>query len=505
MLHARTLTVLLAVLLGACNTQRVVTCRPDEAFDKALKVCYKCQPGEKVDHATASCVPDPNWEPPADTTGEDTPVSPDTTPPSDTMELLDERGGEDRGTDLPTDQPGNPDAVPPGAVGAACAMDKDCADGAVCFDWPGGYCTVLGCTGDAACPDGAACLPLLENGTGCFDRCGGPGECRPGYGCKGVPDAAGGAAGICHPTGTQQLPAGATCTGHGDCAGDLSCVHLGGGLRCVRVGCGLETPCAETEECVWLGWVSACLAACDSTADCADLGDGLVCEEREDLSEKAVDVCTTPSGGLPVGSSCVSAAECQSGVCDLVVVGICSDSGKPCATDQACTMGVCVSNPAAQEGVCTDWCSGTDLCEEGFCVDLGGEAPVCASTCTGWNDPCGAPDMGLSCVFGDPVSPPSPSGKYACVLVKPGLGGTPCEDDLQCATGDCYRPGDGEGFCASPCGVGKGCPFGAICVQKAGASVCMKRCASDFDCAADFTCTTTTYSAKTICVLDEEL
>jgi hypothetical protein len=267
----------------------------------------------------------------------------------------------------------------------------------------------------------------------------------------------------------------------------------------------MDTPCAEGEECVWLGWVSACLSACDTTADCADKGDGLACEERETLSEQPVDVCTTPSAGLSVGSPCTFPVECQSGVCDLMVVGVCSDSGKPCASDQACTMGVCVADPSAQEGVCTAWCSGTDLCEDGFCVDLGGEAPVCAPSCAGWNDPCGPAEMGLSCVFGDPVSPTAPSGKYACVLVTPGLGGTPCADDLQCAEGDCYRPEGGEGFCATPCGVGQGCPFGALCAQKGGDFVCMKRCASDSDCGGGFTCTTTTYSPKKICVLDTEL
>ncbi len=505
MSDARALTMfLLAILAGACSPAQVITCKPNEAYDPVLKVCYKCGKGEKVNHATATCVPDPNWKPPADTIGgEDLPpvedvVIPEDTAPLDTAEV----------PDVPAEleeQAGNPDAVAPGAVGAVCYLDKDCAGDAVCFDWPGGYCTVLGCTGTDGCPDGAACLPLLENGTGCFDRCGGPGECRPGYGCKGIPDGVGGAEMICHPVGDEDLPAGAACADHGDCAGDLSCVHLGGGFRCTKVGCDMETVCPDAHACIWLGWVTACLPTCDSTADCAALGDDLVCEEREDLAEQPVDVCTTPTAGLPIGSACNFAAECQSGFCYLMVVGTCSDSGKPCSSDQSCQMGVCIADPSVQSGVCTDFCSSSDLCEEGFCVALGGPTPVCASSCGGPTEPCGPGGMGMSCVFGDPVSPPAPSGKYACALVTSGLGGTACEDDLQCAGGTCYRPEGGDGFCATPCGLGADCPFGAICVQKGGGFVCMRRCQSAFDCGDDFTCTTMTYSAKSICVLDAEL
>ena len=501
--RAAMLTIL-AALLGACSPQQVITCKPNEAYDPVLKVCYKCGPGEKVNHATASCVPNPNWNPPKDTAGDEDAVTTD-------IVVADQVSTDIPGlTDQVTipdaeEQVGSPDAVPPGAVGAACYLDKDCDEEAVCFDWPGGYCTVLGCTGAGGCPEGSACLPLLENGTGCFDRCTAPGECRPGYGCKGIPDAAGGAELICYPVGDDQMPAGAACVGHGDCAGDLSCVHLGGGFRCTKVGCDMETACPEAHACIWLGWVTACLPTCDSTADCAELGEELVCEEREDLSEKPVDVCTTPTAGLPIGNACNFAAECSTGVCNLMVVGTCSDSGKPCSSDQSCQMGVCIADPSVQSGVCTDFCSGTELCEEGFCVALGGATPVCAPSCGGPTEPCGPEGMGMSCTFGDPVSPQAPSGKYACALVTSGLGGTACEDDLQCADGGCYRPEGGEGFCSTPCGIGADCPFGAICVQKDAAFVCLRRCQSTFDCGEGFTCTTTTYSAKSICVLDAEL
>jgi len=87
MTHQRTLiALLLTTLLAACSPQTVITCKPNEAFDPVLKVCYKCDPGYKVDHATATCVIDPNWKPPKDTTGGgDTPVVDIVTPPDTTV------------------------------------------------------------------------------------------------------------------------------------------------------------------------------------------------------------------------------------------------------------------------------------------------------------------------------------------------------------------------------------------------------------------------------------
>ena len=176
--------------------------------------------------------------------------------------------------------------------------------------------------------------------------------------------------------------------------------------------------------------------------------------------------------------------------------------GDGCDTNDDCLSGLCIVGPGG--GVCTDYCSGAEFCDEGLCVDLGGASPVCAPSCAGWDDDCGPEGMGLSCIFGDLVSPPA-SGKYACALVTSGLGGTPCEDDLQCADGDCYRPEDEDGFCATLCGLGADCPFGAVCVQKDADFVCMRRCASNLNCGDGFTCTTTTYSAMSICTIDAEL
>jgi hypothetical protein len=490
---------LLLILLASwgCRQNQVIMCKPNEAYDSKLKQCYPCPAGTKVDHGSATCVPVggdvvtpsdghlPSDSAPTDGTGETA------LPDSRTAETLNELG-----PDLPP-----ADTVAPGEIGADCKLDADCKGEGTCFDWPGGYCTELGCQSDDDCPDGSGCLPLLENGTGCFDSCVTTVDCRQGYGCKGIPNGAGGTASICYPLGSEELPAGSPCEQHGECAENMSCVHQGSGFQCTQVGCGLEIPCIEEYTCVWLGWVSACLPTCEGDIDC---GGGLICDDFDGMEGKEVSACTTPSIGLPIGNLCFFDSECKSGYCHLMVLGKCSDSGAPCASDEGCTQGVCVVDPTAQRGVCSDFCSINDFCEEGFCVFLGGASPVCVPSCGGWNDPCGPEDLGLSCIYGDPLAPPA-SGKYACGQVIPGLGGSGCEGDLQCASGACYRPEGEPGYCATSCGLGADCPFGSICKNKDQVWMCLKRCASDLDCPDKFTCTSTTYSAEKICVTNEEL
>lgn len=78
---------------------------------------------------------------------------------------------------------------PSGAVGigAACENDGDC-DGLSCetgFQYPGGYCTITGCSDDADCGSGAFCQSFFGLGATCIQRCESSAECREGYACQG--------------------------------------------------------------------------------------------------------------------------------------------------------------------------------------------------------------------------------------------------------------------------------------------------------------------------------
>jgi hypothetical protein len=70
-------------------------------------------------------------------------------------------------------------------IGLPCTSDTECATGTCILSYPGGYCSIKGCspaTG-AGCPSDALC----RGGGGvmttlCFERCPASGSCREGYG-----------------------------------------------------------------------------------------------------------------------------------------------------------------------------------------------------------------------------------------------------------------------------------------------------------------------------------
>lgn len=94
-------------------------------------------------------------------------------------------------------------------VGASCAADRDCGDGAKCLrqvmlpfggvnlTYPGGYCTKA-CSSDHVCGNGASC-PLASAGaaaaafSNCMQNCESASDCRGGYSCGSVPSLGGAA------------------------------------------------------------------------------------------------------------------------------------------------------------------------------------------------------------------------------------------------------------------------------------------------------------------------
>lgn len=490
----------LLFLASSCTEQTApIQCKSTEAFSPLLKRCYPCPAGSVLDRKTASCKivgtnpeQDVSFQP-QDTTEEDWRAPQDTL--EEVLEIVDSRDLSPEETDSAPR-----DTVEQGAIGSSCFTDSACLEG-TCFDWPGGYCTTLGCQGNDDCPTDTACLPLLDNGAGCFRRCTSSADCREGYGCKALPDGISSAAMICHPVDESPKEQGHICEDHEECADGLSCLHLGGGKRCVVAGCdNSDNPCNAGQECVWLGWVTACLQSCTEDANCYAAGIELTCEEAADLSEDRVLVCTTPSAGLSIGDSCIYHSECKTNYCHFLVIGTCSDNGDPCSSDESCIQGVCIQNPSEQKGICSDTCSLDDYCSSGLCVDLLSESPVCMTSCNvSEPGPCGPNGLNMSCIFGDTFAPQSPNGTYACTSITPGMAGTECTSDIQCSSGVCLLNQTGQGFCATTCGPGTNCPFGTICGTHANQSLCMKRCFSSLDCGSGFVCEATRYISKKIC------
>ncbi len=113
--------------------------------------------------------------------------------------------------------------------GAACMMDGDCMAGTLqpfCIlptdmngqpsGWEGGYCTAIGCNGDAACGTNKVCVTIDQMGTrACFQGCtpanNGAGVCRMSYQCLDVSGGQG--VGVCFPN----------CTDNADCNTGQTC------------------------------------------------------------------------------------------------------------------------------------------------------------------------------------------------------------------------------------------------------------------------------------------
>jgi hypothetical protein len=80
-----------------------------------------------------------------------------------------------------------PDPSP--LVGGACTGDAECDQHCIRDDdFPGGFCTLLGCRSNEDCPDGTVCV-TAEGGV-CLFPCEGPLDCtatflgRSGYTCR---------------------------------------------------------------------------------------------------------------------------------------------------------------------------------------------------------------------------------------------------------------------------------------------------------------------------------
>jgi hypothetical protein len=485
-------------VLCSCGPQKVVTCHPGEAYDPDKGECFTCPSGTYVDYKTASCKALPQ----EDIGPQD--AEPD---PQDMLVTSDESTGDAVGDSELLGQDVDSGELSPdigegsGTVGAECAMDLHCQEGLSCFDWPGGYCVHANCAIEEDCPEGSHCLPLMENGAACFQGCEGDGDCRPGYGCKGIPMLSGATRFVCHPAEDDGLHLGEPCKEHGECDASLACIPLGPTSVCTMTGCSGFSPCPEGSSCVLWGVLTLCLPQCGGTEDCALFGDSDVfdCLELKDVTDNDTQVCSIVQSGNPIGLQCYYGTECETGYCHVLVSGKCSDTLDLCGSDHDCDEGLCIAEPAVQTGVCSKPCGPGDSCGAGaFCVMTGAGA-MCLAECTEYAAPCGPAGFSMSCMYGTLHYPPAPSGKYACAKNLGGEGGTTCSQDGQCAGGICYGQEGPEGYCATDCAVSSDCPFGSQCQDSTlvqGENLCTRICFSDLDCGPGFTCKNTFFSEK---------
>ncbi|PIE16659.1 MAG: hypothetical protein CSA66_07185 [Proteobacteria bacterium] len=391
--------------------------------------------------------------------------------------------------------------------GAACLKNADCAGG-TCLDWPGGYCTALGCEADS-CGDGSACMAVAGGNRVCLVACTGDADCRPdGQACKVLEDAIeGGLQRVCVGVREAAGATGAACLDPLGCLGAATCLGAFPGGYCAVIGCEGGEGCPADAGCVRLDGQPTCLKRCTDEASCGGTaGAERACSSLRTVEGVQAPFCISGAGDVPLGKACLSDFECAGGSCQILGDGRCSQSDAPCfiaseAEDcgpaEFCFVtgdsrsGVCAT-PCASGGVA---CPGATFClAEGASVD---DEAWCRPACTVGGGECDATE-GLSCHFGVPISDGG-QGRYVCGLVEDRGFGAACESDGDCASGACLLAGGDTGYCTRPCGFDGYCPFPGFCVHGA-EDRCHLACLSSQDCPSGFTCDLATGSARDVCV-----
>lgn len=246
---------------------------------------------------------------------------------------------------------------------------------------------------------------------------------------------------------------------------------LGLGQRCAS-----DASCTEGDRCVaekaLTGTADAvCARSCCTSHDCGTADDGFVCWVPEDggtsLCRRGSDVGRGRLGEAKPGAACKEDAECRSGVCGD---GRCADV---CCSDTNCAAqgASCVAAPepivAWQCGVTPidagnylAMCETDEDCRSHMCVEVGSEKR-CSMPCCGSAE-CGSLELGeLPAFVACEEVEHDGSWLRACSRLIPpgaiGVVGVPCDDDLECRSGQCAKDPDGSGQCTDVCCGDDGC------------------------------------------------
>ncbi|MFT7582020.1 MAG: hypothetical protein ACI9MR_003701 [Myxococcota bacterium] len=427
----------------------------------------------------------------ADSTANDSQTAPTDTgvTPTDT--------GSDTGTDTgPTPQP----------VGSPCIRNADCTDG-TCLDWTGGYCTKLGC-GDSGCPTGSTCVALSAGNEICVADCNTSADCvEPAQACKqidGRTDASGLVA-ACIGVDSDAGGTGDTCADPTDCVAEATCLSAFPGGYCGALGCTASS-CPADARCVGLNDRPTCLRRCTDDAACDSMdGAERACGVLLAVNGNEAQVCISGLSGAAVGESCLSDFECESGTCEVIGEGRCSQTDTPCFTatvaEDCNGAEFCFIGADTRSGVCARPCAlGGIACQgDTFCLAEGADPNrgTCRPRCgQGTTVQC-ASDLGFSCRYGLPISD-SGQGRYVCSRSKPRSFGATCINGSQCASADCVV-GD-PGYCSQTCGDDGYCPFPGSCVFDGANERCHLACFTSGDCPTGQICDQISGSARPVCV-----
>ena len=342
-----------------------------------------------------------------------------------------------------------------GVPETACTHDGDCDEeaGERCVLAPDHVCSEAGCVAVLRCGPpggaGAGLLPCTADGDcasascvaggGCRRFCGSAEDCPAGFDCSNLPLENGDFAPFCIGSGPDPLrtlcvlDAEAPCPADRHCALRLGvpdpsgeadrsaavCVRDDGPERVETLGiCHTD----KTIDGCWGGWCRDCInnqacergprctGPCRTTADCPFPESCVAATEAEFGTQEpaALRYCSLASACFDQEDCLDAGSECRvhpNAVGDLVAscapVEGRQQLGSPCARDEDCGSGLCLSLPGGS--TCTSPCRPSGIGEElgPFC----GQPPAQSSGCT-----CGDPRLpGTSCS----LLRPDPGGSAA--------------------------------------------------------------------------------------------
>ncbi len=378
-----------------------------------------------------------------------------------------------------------------GGVGDACAKGSDCLDG-TCLEWAGGYCTRLDCK-ESGCPAGSLCMPLEGGNTGCMTLCQSDAQCRPGgeQACKTVPGQDGAGKSVCHGLADGAGAIGATCASPADCLGPATCLSLMPGGYCGVQPCD-ATSCPLGSACVKYQHKPTCMQTCASDLECESSPDQeRACGSLPDTANVPTDVCLSATKTKAVGAFCQTNVECQTGLCQILGEGRCSQANTPCFGDLNCPgLQSCLISLENRVGICSQQCSLSLKCPgNSFCVgEPGLPSGWCRPSCEGLGDTACRQQDGFECTWGLALGDTTGGGRYLCATQPKGGIGQSCESADDCATGECaIGSGTSTGMCRGPCSDYY-CPFPGSCVADASGGTCYKACVGPEDCGPGFSC-----------------
>lgn len=406
----------------------------------------------------------------------------------------------------PVDGAGGPDggadagAPSDGAIGSPCKLDADCKDaGAVCLDWPGGYCTIIDCVpGGGTCPGDAECHLIDEGISACLAGCAKKTDCRSAYDCKRLFRQDGTFDEACFSTAPGAGGPAGLCKFAKDCAGQATCMTFMPGGYCAVVGCGEGIPCPVKTSCVSLGEINACLADCDGAHPCPGSGAKIQsCTEDTDIQGEAVNVCLTGDAGKDIGDFCTADLDCKSKHCTIHATGRCAPGEQLCSDDADCaaTGGTCTIKAEYLVGSCGQACDADVACPEAtVCIRTGPTTGKCSLACKSLSDVFTCDEaLAQSCLVGDAFGGDGQADTYACFSQPVGQVGAHCDTAPEgpgCAAGlTCFQGSGSAGYCTTDCGSKDFCPWTTICGSTGAFEQCLRRCKANTDCPDGFECT----------------